>query len=156
MSRDDIEDLFDGLTYPGSKTPLKHHQRPVPPPPEPPKPKEWDDRPLKRTVLVRGKPVDREFFTIQSLAMALGRSQVTIRAWIDKRWLPDATYRSKPSKGIRGDAGRRLWTRAQIEAIVRIADEEGLLGHNLANSELSKSRFTERIWEYLRSDPERK
>jgi hypothetical protein len=83
----------------------------------------WDAHPLK--VWIKG--VEYEMFRVGALAKALERDSVTIRAWMRKGWLPRNSYQTNPVVGSRGNAGRRLWTRAQIEGIVAIAQEEGLL-----------------------------
>jgi hypothetical protein len=59
-----------------------------------------------------------EYFEIRILARALRRKSTTMRTWTTNGWLPKARYRLH---------GRRLYTQAQIEGLVRIADEEGLL-----------------------------
>lgn len=66
---------------------------------------------------------DVEFYTIGVLASVLNRSPVTIRNWEADGILP--TSWSKPGADHRGR--RRLYTRKQIEGIVRIAREEGVL-----------------------------
>jgi hypothetical protein len=86
---------------------------------------------------------DLELFNIGALAKALGRDSVTIRTWIRKGWLPRAKYQTRPLVGTPGNAGRRLWTREQIEGIVAIAKEEGLLGDPPAR--LQRTRFTQRV-----------
>jgi hypothetical protein len=64
------------------------------------------------------------YYTIGALAQALGRSPTTVRAWIREGWMPDSTRRSG-TRDMRGS--RRMYTRAQIEGLVRIAHEELLL-----------------------------
>jgi hypothetical protein len=86
-------------------------------------PRAWDRNP--RIQAFKGSNV--EFFTIGPLAEALGKKPVTIRAWITKGWLPPARYRTAGIPGTRGDAGRRLWMRWQIETIVAVANEIGIL-----------------------------
>jgi hypothetical protein len=71
-----------------------------------PRPRTFDQRP------------GVEFFEIRILARALGRSSGTMRTWTTNGWLPEARYRAHR---------RRLYTRAQIEGLRQIADEEGLL-----------------------------
>ena len=80
---------------------------------------EWDTHP--RIYSIRG--VDTEFFTISALATALRRKTVTIRKWEQKGYLPKAQFRS-PGEGAKQD---RLYTREQIEGLLRIAREEKLL-----------------------------
>jgi hypothetical protein len=82
----------------------------------------WDAHPTIK--LVGGK--EYEFFKIGALAQALGKRPVTIRKWIDKEWLPDTKYRLPTKPGTLG--AQRLYTRAQIEGLVKIAKEEKLLG----------------------------
>lgn len=59
-----------------------------------------------------------EYFEIRILARALRRKSNTMRTWTTNRWLPEARFQAH---------GRRQYTRAQIEGLVRIADEEALL-----------------------------
>lgn len=100
----------------------------------------WDARPWKKS-LPDGTRV--EMFPIGALAKALGRNSVTIRRWIRLGLLPRATYQTKPLAGTRGDAGRRLWTRRQIEGIAQIAKEEGLLSDNPPR--MQATHFTQRV-----------
>lgn len=151
---------FEGLkdpedtTYPGSTT-VRRSMRPEGPvgPIEPPK---WDARPIRRTFTVKGHKVTQEFFHIGALSQALGKSQITLRAWMDKGWLPEARYRDKPQVNATGKvvAGRRLWTREQIEAIVTIATEEGmLLGRGYA-AKMNQKNFTKRVLAFFRKELE--
>lgn len=104
----------------------------------------WDARPWRKHVRFSdGREVDLEMFPIGSLAKALHRDSVTLRAWIRKGWLPKAKYQTQPLVGTRGNAGRRLWSRAQIEGIMTIAKEEGLLNENPPR--IQRTRFTERV-----------
>lgn len=108
----------------------------------------WDARP--REMSLNG--VNTEFFTIGSVATALGRSPITIRSWIDKGWLPPARYRTPGIPGTRGNAGLRLWTRAQIEVIIAAAASSGLLGaHGLSNSQKHETMqaFAEKVREEM-------
>jgi hypothetical protein len=95
----------------------------------------WDDRPYRKVI----GGVEREFFAIGALGKALDRPLVTLRLWIRQGHLPQATYRL-PTKQVpvfdadgtqietREQKGRRLYTREQILAVVRIATQHGLLG----------------------------
>lgn len=96
----------------------------------------WDAKP--RTLKVGG--VDREFFTIGNLAKALGRKPVTIRAWERAGVIPKPTFR-KPSDDPRGT--RRLYTRGQVEGMLRIAEEEGLMKGDYRP--VSNTDFTRRV-----------
>jgi hypothetical protein len=89
----------------------------------------WDAHPLSRHITLKnGQEYEGDFFFIGALAKALGRRPNTIRSWITKGWLPKAMFVTSSVIGSRGNAGRRLWTRRQIENIARIAEEEGLIG----------------------------
>lgn len=79
----------------------------------------WDGRP--RVYRVGGKDV--EFFTISAVADALRRKPGTIRKWETNGWIPPTRYRA-PGKG---KSQSRLYTRHQIEGLVILATEEGLM-----------------------------
>lgn len=108
---------------------------------------DWDAHPWKNkpihVKMTDGREADLEMFPIGSLAKALKRDSVTIRAWIRKGWLPRAKYQTPGLVGTPGDAGRRLWSRAQIEGIVKIAKEEGLLSDTPPR--LQRTKFTQRV-----------
>jgi hypothetical protein len=129
---DRIDDLFGDVAEPGPDYPGK--RKPVLRQPEvkamggPQELEAWDDHP--RVLYLAG--VETEFFTIRHVALALGRSTRTIRTWERKEVIPPATFRAaKPHKGSQVKTkGDRLWTRPQVEAMVRIAREERILnGH---------------------------
>jgi hypothetical protein len=102
----------------------------------------WDVKPRSKH-LPDGREL--EMFPIGSLAKALGRESVTIRRWIRLGWLPRARYQTPAIAGTRGNAGRRMWTRTQIEGIVRIAGEEGLLSDK--PPQIQKTNFTRRVFD---------
>lgn len=104
--------------YPGSNTPLP--TGPVEPKTPPKKEVTWDARPT--TKIIKGNPV--EFFTIGALALALNKSVVTIRQWISKGYIPQAVYRLPDRGNIKG---RRLYTREQIQVVLALAEEQGIL-----------------------------
>jgi DNA-binding transcriptional MerR regulator len=80
----------------------------------------WDAKPY--IFLVNGKEL--EFFSIGQLGKALGnRSAVTLRKWEREGILPKSPY-TKPSDDPRGR--RRMYTRAMVEGLVKIAKEEGV------------------------------
>lgn len=119
--------------YPGSRHPLvRHPNRREEPRPDPSR---WDAKP--KTLSVGGQ--DREFFTVGNLAQALGRKPVTMRAWERAGVIPKPTFR-KPSQDPRG--ARRLYTREQVEGMVQIAKEEGLLNGDYRP--ISVTQFTPR------------
>lgn len=123
---DKIDDLFGDLTqdYPGKRVPVLRQQAPKSKG-GPQELEAWDDHPRKLHLA----GVETEFFTIRHVALALNRSTRTIRTWERNEVIPPATFRAaKPHKGsgvkTKGD---RLWTRAQVLAMVRIAREERVL-----------------------------
>jgi DNA-binding transcriptional MerR regulator len=98
-----------------------------------------------------------ELSSIGSLAQAVGKSPITIRAWIRKGWIPPNTLWTDPIPGTLGDAGRRLWTRQQVEEVVEIARERGLLKEEAASvcpycgaaRELSYEELLAQHWDRL-------
>lgn len=116
------------------------------PPPRERELEDWDARPSVKTI--NGKDV--EFFTIGQLAMALGIKPVTLRTWEQKGWVPFPPYRTRPPQwaGLpnKKQQGRRLWTRAQVAGIVRIAREEGVVGSSWqARRRVDMIRFRDRV-----------
>lgn len=115
-----IEEKFSDLDYPGRRKP-KNRDDESPKRKRPSDRPVWDERPVRYTT---GGEV-RSFYTISHLATALDCSVQSIRAWEDKGLLPRSPYRGPRTKapvaGGRSNKGRRLWTREQVEAIVRIA-----------------------------------
>lgn len=95
----------------------------------------WDGNP--RMESVRG--VEIELFTIGDLARALKRKSGTVRKWERLGWIPRATYRAT---GTTSNGNRRLYSRPQIEGILHIAREEGVM-HPGAG--LAGTQFTARV-----------
>lgn len=143
MSTDPVLDRFRDLAdFPGKRPPA--NRQPVAAPVES---EGWDEKPTYYTY--RG--VQTEFFTIRHLAHALGRQPVTIRSWENKGKMPRTPYRSPtpergslPNKAVKG---RRLWTRAQIEGILKIAQEEGVI----LTGKPPTTRFAHRVSELFQS-----
>jgi len=102
---------------------------------------EWDRHPRKYQV----NGVEIEFFTIGHLALALGRRPVTLRLWEREGIIPKATYQiNSESKNGR----RRLYTREQVEGLVKLAVEEGILiSHQRA---IGGTQFTARSIELFK------
>src|SRR5690348_4515453 len=109
------------IRYPGSKNPVKTFDNPrasTPPP---------DTLGAGKRMMVGSREL--EFFTIGDLARALNRKPVTIRKWEAEGVIPKAVY-IKPSE-IKDKRGiRRLYYREQVEGLVGIAREEGVLEPN--------------------------
>ena len=139
MSDDFIASRFGNLTVPG-KRPLANQPNPFTPSTH----NAWDAKPLK--YMMGGE--QREFFTIGHLAKALGYSVQSIRAWENKGLLPKSPFRSpKPVREMLPGRtkGKRLWTREQIEGILRIAREEKVL----LNKEPPTPKFASRVSEFF-------
>ncbi len=68
-----------------------------------------------------------ELFTIGDLSAAIRKRPVTIRMWESKGWIPKANWRSPAPNGHTipniPARGRRLYTRQQVELLVRAADD---------------------------------
>lgn len=117
----DLDDVIGGIfgedeTYPGSKRKRR----------DPPPPKEnrslygedpWDAKP--KVLTLAGGIGERELFTIGNLAQAINRRPVTIRSWEAKGILPKARIRDKQQ--------RRLYTRKQVQGLIRLCEKHGIL-----------------------------
>lgn len=136
---DPLIDRFSDLNWPGKRKPVNR----VLEKPKPEEPDGWDFKPL--SYVYQGEK--KEFFTISNLSAALGRSPVTIRSWENRGLLPKSPYRSPKPKGGRlpgvEQKGKRLWTREQIEGILSIASEEGVI----LNGQPPTPRFSQRVAE---------
>jgi hypothetical protein len=141
---------FAGLAdeyFPGSSQKIRRTEQPRPQAAVQIPLRIWDDRPRKG--IVDGKAY--EYFTIGHLAMALNRAPVTIRLWEQLGYIPlpersDSEY---------ADKRHRLYTRPQVEGIMRIAEEEGIL--HAKRPRIEQTRFAERVrklfLELAQSDP---
>lgn len=127
MTDDYIENAFADLDvfYPGSKR-KRRESAPKTNAERVQTAKEWDAKPQVKT-LPNGQDV--ELFTVGALAQALGRPFVSIRVWNENGYLPTAPYRLPTKKNKHGEdhKGRRLYSRAMIEAAVELFDKAGLL-----------------------------
>ena len=123
--KDFIDATFYDLDdfYPGSKRKRKQTTKKQP---EVKETLTWDAHPFKKP-LPNGKEI--ELFTIGALAMAVDRPVITIRSWMKEGYIPQAPYRlpGKKDKNGKQTAGRRLWSRAMIEGLVKALEKNGLL-----------------------------
>lgn len=87
--------------------------------------------------------IEVEFWGIRVLASVLNRQPVTIRGWENGGILPAPTF-SKPGRHGDQRGRRRLWTRAQILGIWKIAREEGVLDPG-PRVNIAKTQFTPRV-----------
>lgn len=122
---DAVESAFADLDrfYPGSKKP-RRDPSPTPQRRGPIDPSGWDAKPLIKSV--RGHEV--EMFTIGALAQAIGKSEVSVRLWQRKGYIPNTPFRL-PAREVNGRTrpGRRLFTRSMIEAAVYSFGTRGLI-----------------------------
>jgi len=145
MLLNNLDSLFSEV-FPGSRTPLAFEDiRKV----KEEVSESWDAKPLIFTV--KGKQM--EFFSIGQLGRALGnRSANTLRAWEKDAILPITPYR-KPSRNAddpdpRGS--RRMYSRAMVEGLIKIAKEEGIWLPDKGRK-LSQTRFTMRATELFQA-----
>ena len=123
--------------FPGSTTPLNYSElREI----QEKSLEDWDSKPFLFTV----KGIETEFFSIGQLGKALGnRSSNTLRAWEREGIIPRSPY-IKPSETVNGR--RRMYSRAMVEGLVKIAKEEGILFPD-KGKRLSDTKFTIRAVE---------
>lgn len=110
--------MFSDLpNFPGKKEPVLRSQPKA-------EPTLWDTNP--RVYKVGGVPTN--FYTVSHLAAAVNRSVRTIRHWERTGVIPPATFRA-PLKGARGTGkhGDRLYSREQIEVIIKAAKRTGVM-----------------------------
>jgi hypothetical protein len=114
---------FADLDYPGRRKPVNRGPREVAAEDTP----LWDAKPVRYKV----GGVEQEFFLISHLAKALDYSVQSIRAWEAAGLLPRSPYRSPRTKAPvaagRSNKGKRLWTREQVEGIVRLAKKHRVI-----------------------------
>jgi DNA-binding MarR family transcriptional regulator len=116
----DIDEVFGDL-YPGSKKRRRAVERSV----QEVEPA-WDATPTIK--VYNGKPT--EFFNLGALAKAIGKKPVSVRLWERRGYLPAAPYRLPGFTDGQGNeiAGRRLYSRALITAVVDEFAKRDLLG----------------------------
>lgn len=105
----------------------------------------WDEVPKIRKVKGGGEV---ELFTIGQLASALHRQAVTLRKWETLGWIPKAAYRSS---GDTFNGNRRYYSREQVEGLIQIAEQEGIMNPRAGKSKVSETNFVPRAYELWRS-----
>lgn len=78
-----------------------------------------------------------ELFYVSKLAEAVSRDPHTIRGWERKGVLPDCMFRDK--------AGRRLYSKEQIDTIVTLLKEENVR----QGQDIAKTNFIKKVHEQL-------
>lgn len=145
---DFIEETFAGLDayYPGSKR--KRREAPA----EVAKDSSWENDFFEKS-LPNGRQI--QMYTLGSLAKALGRPTKTVRYWVENGILPTSPYRL-PSKESNGKvyAGRRLYSKAMVEATVELFSTAGLLGTVRIEWSLHRSLVDKiaEAWENIRAE----
>jgi hypothetical protein len=91
---------------------------------------------------------EKQLFSITELASLLNRKPVTIRKWETDEVIPKATY-VRPGRNKDPRGRRRLYSRDQVEGILRIAGEEGLLDPTTKKS-IAKTQFTSKVFRLFR------
>lgn len=136
-----LEDLMGGLGefYPGSKEKRAFAQIPV----DRASPAQQVVHDLGPGIMLLVNGVEVEFFKIGQLAAALNRQPGTIRMWEATGILPPSGY-VKPGKDRNVQGKRRLWTRRQLEGVIRIALEEDVW-HPSVGRKITSTQFTERV-----------
>lgn len=130
-------DLIPGTTKARSEKAMKKAPDPEPPDDDPfDDDDSWDHSPVSKTV----GNVKREFFTISALAKAWdNREVVSIHKLERIGALPKAKYRTATPLGK--SRGNRLYTREQIEAVVRIAKQCGVF-ERTNRKRIADTKFT--------------
>jgi hypothetical protein len=95
-------------------------------------------------------------YTLGSLAKALGRPTKTVRYWVENGILPTSPYRLPSKQGANGAvyAGRRLYSKAMVEATVELFDKARLLGTVRIEWSLHRSLVDKiaEAWETIRAE----
>lgn len=133
---------IDDVIFPGGHPSRTVQEQRAAPAKEEKPPKQWDANPQKR--MLGGEEV--ELFPVGSLALALDRSVKAIYKWERLKIFPKPRYRTAApaTSSIPGKAaaGRRLYTRPQIEAAVKAAYQVGLLPRKNPAPTVDWVRFT--------------
>lgn len=104
--------------------------------------RDWAARPKR---LRRRDGTVIEVYCIGALALALGKSSFTLRRWERLGHLPPTPLLQR----VTGGPPRRLFTAAQIQGLVMIAEQEGLAGRKPAC--IAETHFTLRVTELYRN-----
>ena len=123
MAKDFFEETFSELDtfYPGSKRKRRKSKLEKPTVEVVP----WEDEFFEK--FISGKKL--KLYTPGSLAKAMNRSPKTLRKWMEDGKFPESPYRMPDIVGKNGKTylGRRLYSKAMVEAVVQIYTSAGLL-----------------------------
>jgi hypothetical protein len=118
-----VEDRFADLDYPGRRKPVNRDKKSKPDTDI----QIWDAHPTFYEI----NGVAQEFFLIRHVAKALGYSVAALRVWEKEGLMPRPGHRSPRTKGkpqaYGSFKGRRLWTRQQVEVILRLAKKHKVI-----------------------------
>lgn len=123
MPEDFIEKTFSELDsfYPGSKRKRKKAKE------EKPKVEVvlWEEEYFEKSI--NGQQL--KLYTLGSLAKSINRSPKTLRNWMDEGKFPQSPYRLPDTVGKNGKTyvGRRMYSKAMVEAVVTIFTSAGIL-----------------------------
>ena len=123
MAKDFFEETFSELDtfYPGSKRKRRKSKLEKPTVEVVP----WEDEFFEK--FIGGNKL--MLYTLGSLAKAMNRSPKTLRKWMEDGKFPESPYRMPDIVGKNGKTylGRRLYSKAMVEAVVKIYTSAGLL-----------------------------
>ena len=123
MAKDFFEETFSELDtfYPGSKRKRRKSKLEKPTVEVVP----WEDEFFEK--FISGKKL--KLYTLGSLAKAMNRSPKTLRKWMEDGKFPESPYRMPDIVGKNGKTylGRRLYSKAMVEAVVKNYTSAGLL-----------------------------
>ena len=150
MPDDFIDRTFADLDefYPGSK-----RKRRDAAPAKSPVISDWESNYFEK-YLPNGEKV--QMYTLGSLALAINRSVKTLRAWMDQGKFPTSPYRLPSKIGKNGEeyAGRRLYTKPMVEAVIEIFAKAGLLENDRVDWTIHRNlgdKIAE-AWESIRAN----
>lgn len=122
-AKDFFEETFSELDtfYPGSKRKRRKSKLEKPTVEVVP----WEDEFFEK--FISGKKL--KLYTLGALAKAINRSPKTLRKWMEDGKFPESPYRMPDIVGKNGKTylGRRLYSKAMVEAVVKIYTSAGLL-----------------------------
>lgn len=136
----DILDLFGDLPdYPGSRKPKNRKTK--------------EQKPSGEAIhdpfvgvpfkLLTVKGELRQFYTVGAVAQVLNRKPQTIRKWERKGWIPAPTYRTTKASGSdvvnTKQKGYRLYSREQVEVLLKALEQTNLTGTRTPNWKTSNN-----------------
>lgn len=140
---DDTDDVDpSNVPVPGSRPRVDHQKRETVTLPK----TEWDRNP--RSYMVNGS-LRTDLFPVSALQSATGLKYSTLRKWEKEGIFPEAWLRGPLTARARerGLKGHRLYSRAFIEGVVKLIEEEGVK-HTHRN--IHMTNFSKRVHELFK------